>query len=110
MQSDLFSALDSLEEELGVSRPHGSGSLPPKLRYLRLLHEIRSRLCPHKEAIYLRVESDTATLIVATTDAVVAAVTATPIVAATLAKYLTKVGLRRFCDDPTNLIEEQLDD
>lgn len=109
MDKDLITALTNLEEELDLNTPLNANLGNNRLRFSNIVLEIKNRICPRKELIKERMRSEGANMTIVLTDALLSFVTALPLVAASLAKYIFTIGIDTFCSDPMALLNTNIE-
>jgi hypothetical protein len=102
---ELNEALLQIESALNIAPPLGATELPRHARFRAVLLELKSRICPKRAEIKARMESDGGELAVIIVDTLITALSQIPLPVATVAKRISTIGLDRFCDQPSQLLE-----
>jgi len=104
---ELLADLASLEQHLGIRPPSGLGKLPPAVRFAEVLNWLRSRLCPRKDSILAKVQSQPAEIITILTDALGIHSTGVDLPLTSLLRCVGIMGLSQFCKNPADLLPEE---
>lgn len=103
--SELLMALVEIEQAMQIQPPIGAAELPPKLRFFRVLAFLQQQICPKAEELVDLANKPEGEIVIAITDCLIATLGQIPVPITTVAKHLAKIGVKKFCEDQTALLE-----
>lgn len=104
--AEVFEALVQIESELKISPPIGASEFPLSARFRAVLLVLKASVCPHREVIRARLESEGVELATVIADTLISSLSAIPLPVATVSKRVAVIGLDKFCEQPASLLEE----
>ena len=109
-KSTVLSALEVLSDSLtkadGDTLELGSD---PHSKWATAVDWLHKTICPRRKQLEPILQSKLADAIAIVADASISAATDAPWVGTTLSKSLAEYGFERFCNDPAEFLEEQID-